>query len=108
MNLKFFSSDPRFSRWKRRFGNRAEIDSSPADEILPEAEDNIPLGRPYLLNNKIYPGLQQEESVKEKVIVIMRFEGLKLEDDSRLRIYVREKFSYKKSSVSSSAPFSPC
>ena len=34
----------------------------------PEVEDNIPLGRPYLLNNKIYPGLQQqEESLKEKV-----------------------------------------
>ena len=67
ISLKFFSSDPRFSRWKRRFGNRAEIDSSPSDEILPEVEDNIPLGRPYLLNNKIYPGIQQQEPVKEKV-----------------------------------------
>ena len=56
-----------FSRWKRRFGNRAEIESSPSDEILAEVEDNIPLGRPYLLNNKIYPGIQQQESVKEKV-----------------------------------------
>ena len=65
--LKIFSSDPRISRWKRRFGNRAEIDSSPSDEILPEVEDNIPLGRPYLLNNKIYPGIQQQEPVKEKV-----------------------------------------
>ena len=55
------------SRWKRRFGNRAENDTSPSDEILPDVEDNIPLGRPYLLNNKIYPGLQQQEELKDKV-----------------------------------------
>ena len=45
----------------------------------PEVEDNIPLGRPYLLNNKIYPGLQQQESVKEKVrvrgAVVVMFEA---------------------------------
>ena len=66
-NNFFLSSDPKFSRWKRRFGNRAEIESSPSDEILPEVEDNIAPGRPYLLNNKIYPGLQEQESLKEKV-----------------------------------------
>ena len=66
-SLLSLSPDPRYSRWKRRFGNRAEIESSPSDEILAEVEDNIPLGRPYLLNNKIYPGIQQQESVKEKV-----------------------------------------
>ena len=72
-------------------------------------EDNIPLGRPYLLNNKIYPGLQQqEESLKEKVRLRGVVVCLMLEADFRLRIYAREKFNCRRSSVSSSAPSSPC
>ena len=49
-------------RWKRRFGNRVETDTSPSDE-LPNVEQPHNLerleevtARPYVLNNKIYPG----------------------------------------------------
>jgi len=48
--------------WKRRFGNRVETDTSPSDE-LPNVEQPHNLerleevtARPYVLNNKIYPG----------------------------------------------------
>ena len=60
------------SRWKRRFGNRAELENSPSDEILPELEEETSAlgGRngagAYLLNNKIYPGAGNQESVKDK------------------------------------------
>ena len=59
------------SRWKRRFGNRAELENSPSDEILPELEEETSaLGRngagAYLLNNKIYPGAGNQELIKDK------------------------------------------
>ena len=49
-------------RWKRRFGNRVETDTSPSDELptveLPHNLERVEevTARPYVLNNKIYPG----------------------------------------------------
>ena len=126
-----------FFRWKRRFGNRAENDTSPSDETLPEVEDNIPLGRPYLLNNKIYPGVQQQqqESLKDKVRLFglwghwhfsvnstfyyqsrnLLYSKIYLQIISydkkcfpRLRLYAKKKFNYRRSSASCCAPSSPC
>ena len=65
------ASHETLSRWKRRFGNRAEADLSPEEMEAgdPEVvEETAALGRPehYLLNNKIFPGSKSEE-VKDKV-----------------------------------------
>jgi len=52
--------------WKRRFGNRADVDYSPDDETPPELlEETTALGvGTNLLNNKIYPG--KLEVLKDK------------------------------------------
>ena len=54
-------------RWKRRFGNRAETDGSPSDESPPELQPDP--DRPYLLNNKIYPGTGTPGGGKDKVMI---------------------------------------
>ena len=65
------SSHTTLSRWKRRFGNRAEADLSPEEMEAAEPEmleETAALGKPehYLLSNKIFPGNKSEE-VKDKV-----------------------------------------
>ena len=67
----FQFSHKTLSRWKRRFGNRAEADLSPEEMEAGEPEmleETTALGKPehYLLNNKIFPNGKSEE-VKDKV-----------------------------------------
>lgn len=67
----FQFSHKTLSRWKRRFGNRAEADLSPEEMEAGEPEmleETTALGKPehYLLNNKIFPNSKSEE-VKDKV-----------------------------------------
>ena len=68
---KIFNLQENISRWKRRFGNRADADS-PDDEESPAEvlEETVALGRAganiQLLSNKIYPG-HQEAAGKDKV-----------------------------------------